>query len=127
MRLRESLQLWWDRDDKLCVDLTGKYAMLHIPAELEKGQSCSKGCALTSEDVDVAMAKIEESLAVRDAERVFKVDLYLPLKLFNEANRAVLQSFIERVNTTFVETGRLQWGSQRDVYEAYVAYNATAP
>ena len=37
LRLRESLQLWWDRDDKLRVDLTGKYAMLHIPAELEKG------------------------------------------------------------------------------------------
>ena len=37
LRLRESLELWWDRDDKLRVDLTGKYAMLHIPAELEKG------------------------------------------------------------------------------------------
>ena len=37
LRLEESLELWWDRDDKLCVDLTGKYPMLHIPAELEKG------------------------------------------------------------------------------------------
>ncbi|MFP6687642.1 MAG: hypothetical protein VB934_23180, partial [Polyangiaceae bacterium] len=73
------------------------------------------------------MARIEESLAVRDAGRVFKVDVYLPLVVFSEANRAVLESFIEQVNTKFVETGRLQWGSQRDVYEAYVAYNATAP
>ena len=105
----------------------GELGSLPNFAELEKGQSCSNGCALTSEDVDVAIAKIEESLAVRDAGRVFKVDLYLPLMLFTEANRAVLESFIEQVNTTFVETGRLQWGSQRDVYEAYVAYNATAP
>ena len=37
LRLEESLELYWDRDDKLCVDLTGKYPMLHIPAELEKG------------------------------------------------------------------------------------------
>jgi integrase len=37
LRLTESLELYWDRDDKLCVDLTGKFPMLHIPAELEKG------------------------------------------------------------------------------------------
>jgi site-specific recombinase XerD len=37
LRLRESLELYWDRDDKLCADFSGKYAMLHIPAELEKG------------------------------------------------------------------------------------------
>jgi integrase len=37
LRLGESLALWWDRDDRLCVDLAGKYPMLRIPAELEKG------------------------------------------------------------------------------------------
>jgi len=37
LRLAESLQLYWDRDDRLCVDLTGKRPMLRIPAELEKG------------------------------------------------------------------------------------------
>ena len=37
LRLGESMGLWWDRDDRLCVDLSGKYPMLRIPAELEKG------------------------------------------------------------------------------------------
>lgn len=37
LRLSESLELWWDRDDKLCVDLTGRRPMLWIPAALEKG------------------------------------------------------------------------------------------
>lgn len=37
LRLGESLELWWDRDDQLCVDLSGKRPMLRIPAELEKG------------------------------------------------------------------------------------------
>lgn len=36
LRFTESLNLWWDRDDKLCIDLTGKYPMLRIPAEHEK-------------------------------------------------------------------------------------------
>jgi len=37
LRLAESLELTWDRDDKLCIDLSGKRPMLRIPAELEKG------------------------------------------------------------------------------------------
>jgi integrase len=37
LRLKESLDLYWVRDDKLCVDLSGKRPMLRIPAALEKG------------------------------------------------------------------------------------------
>jgi integrase len=37
LRLEESLMLTWDDHRMLRVDLSGKYPMLHIPAELEKG------------------------------------------------------------------------------------------
>lgn len=37
LRLSESLELHWDRDDKLHPVLEGRYPMLRIPAELEKG------------------------------------------------------------------------------------------
>ena len=37
LRLAEPLQLYWDRQDRLCVDLAGKYAVLRIPREFEKG------------------------------------------------------------------------------------------
>jgi site-specific recombinase XerC len=37
LRLAESLELYWDRPDRLCVDLAGRHPMLRIPAELEKG------------------------------------------------------------------------------------------
>jgi hypothetical protein len=37
LRLVESSELWWDRDDRLCVDMSGKYPMLWIPAELKSG------------------------------------------------------------------------------------------
>ncbi len=37
LRLEESLNLYWDRSDRLCVDLSGKRPRLAIPAELEKG------------------------------------------------------------------------------------------
>jgi integrase len=37
LRLTESLEVFWSRSDRLCIDLTGKRPMLRIPAELEKG------------------------------------------------------------------------------------------
>lgn len=37
LRLTESLELFWDREDKLHPVLTGKFPMLRIPADLEKG------------------------------------------------------------------------------------------
>ena len=35
--LFRSLELWWDRDDRLSIDETGKRPMLRIAAESEKG------------------------------------------------------------------------------------------
>ena len=37
LRLGEALELYWDRPDGLCVDLSGRRPMLHIVAESEKG------------------------------------------------------------------------------------------
>ncbi|WP_299459509.1 site-specific integrase [uncultured Gimesia sp.] len=37
LRLAESLDLYWDREDKLSIDLTGKRPMLRIRMESEKG------------------------------------------------------------------------------------------
>jgi integrase len=42
LRLGEALDLWWDRDDKIRVDFSGKRPMMHIRAELEKRQSGSR-------------------------------------------------------------------------------------
>lgn len=37
LRLAESLELYWDRQDKLHPTKSGRYPMLRIPADLEKG------------------------------------------------------------------------------------------
>jgi integrase len=37
LRLDEALELWWDRDDRLSLDLRGRFPMLKITAESEKG------------------------------------------------------------------------------------------
>ncbi len=37
LRLEESLNLWWDRFDRISIDLTSGRPLLRIPAEREKG------------------------------------------------------------------------------------------
>lgn len=37
LRIGEAVNLYWDRADKICVDLTGEMPMLQIPAGCEKG------------------------------------------------------------------------------------------
>lgn len=37
LRRGEALDLWWDRDDKLSIDLSGKRPLLKVIPELEKG------------------------------------------------------------------------------------------
>ncbi|MCX7424243.1 MAG: hypothetical protein NTW96_01180, partial [Planctomycetia bacterium] len=37
LRMAEAMEVYWDRTDRLCVDLDGRHAMLRVPAELEKG------------------------------------------------------------------------------------------
>ena len=36
LRLRESVEVYWDRQDKMCVDLSGPFPMLRIPADQQK-------------------------------------------------------------------------------------------
>lgn len=38
LRLNEALNVWWDRDDQLRVDMDGRRPMLWIPAHLDKGR-----------------------------------------------------------------------------------------
>jgi integrase len=61
LRLGEALELWWDRDDKLTVDLSGRHTMLRIRAELEKGHE--------DRMLPIAPEFIEFLLATPEAER----------------------------------------------------------
>ena len=68
LRLAESLELYWDRSDRLCVDLTGEYPMLRIPAALEKGNQ-DRLLPLTPDFAEFLLSTPED----QRAGRVFKL------------------------------------------------------
>ena len=67
LRLSESLDLWWDREEKQHLDFTGKRPYIVIPAETEKGGR-DRRIPLTPD-----FAEFLESLPGERKGRVFKV------------------------------------------------------
>ena len=92
LRLGEALNLYWDRPDRLCVDLSGKRPMLRIVAELEKG----------GRDRLLPMAPefAEFLLATPERERVGRV--FKPLRIDGKATVAYY-----RVTETICRIGKL--------------------
>ncbi len=80
LRVGESLNLWWDRMDRLCVDMTGDRPVIFIPADMEKG----------NRDRLLAMApEFAELLAtVPESERVGRV--FVPAARGSEGGEASL-------------------------------------
>ena len=80
LRLSESLELYWDRDDRLCVDLSGHHPMLAIPGELEKGGK--------DRLLPVAPEFAEFLLATPEAERTGPV--FNPIRISSDVPRSAL-------------------------------------
>lgn len=68
LRLAESLELYWDRQDKLCIDTSGKRPMMRIPAALEKGNQ-DRLLPLSPEFAELLLATMESERR----GRVFKL------------------------------------------------------
>ena len=119
LRLAESLELYWDRDDKLCVDLTGKFAMLQIPAELEKGHQ-DRCLPIAPEFVEMLLQTPEGERTGRvfnpKAKRV-KGSALLPHRV-GELVSAIGKAAGVKVHTD-PRTGRLKYASAHDLRRSF--------
>ena len=114
LRLRESLELYWDRDDKLCVDLSGQHPMLRIPAAHEKG----------NQDRLLPMAPefcefLERTPEAERTGRVFRPQTHRPLGS-NRIGRRI--SFIgenARVKVNTTTAGKVKYASAHDLRRSF--------
>jgi hypothetical protein len=105
---------------------SGEIGRLDAMAEGGSPVGCIRGaCPLTEEDVTALLAVIAEAAAVRDPNRVAKLTLYLPASLFVAENETLLRAFLAATQG-LVEQGVIVWGTQGDVYDAYVAWHGDA-
>lgn len=116
LRLEESLNLYWDRRDRLHVDLSGKRPMLAIPAECEKGNQ-DRRLPITPDFAEFLMETPEE-------EREGPV--FLPLLAtgrasYDQAGRII--SLIGELADIEVHkhprTGKVKYASAHDLRRAF--------
>jgi hypothetical protein len=119
LRLEESLELYWDRDDKLRVDFTGKFPMLHIPAELEKGHQ-DRLLPITPEFAEFLLATPEADRTGRvfdpKAKRVKGPSLQ-PHRV-GELVSAIGKAANVKVNTN-PKTGKVKFASAHDLRRSF--------
>ena len=80
----------------------------------------NQNCPFTEEDVRLIVEQIEEVDSIRDPSKITKVDIYVPVKLFDEKHEAVWRSFFESMQT-LEDRGIITWATQGEVYDAYMA------
>jgi len=86
------------------------------------GGQCRPECVLTDEDVNALVAKIMDINQKRDRSRVAKLTVYIPAALFVEENGDGLRYFFSQMQS-LAQQGIITWATQKQVYEAYVAWN----
>ncbi len=73
-------------------------------------------------DIDKLVSIIRETDRTRDRSRIAKLCVYIPANAYVPENEAVLRYFFEQMQALEGE-GLITWATQRQVYEAYVAWN----
>jgi hypothetical protein len=73
-------------------------------------------------DVEKLVSIIQETDRNRDRNRIAKLSVYLPVSAFVPENEAVLRFFFEQIQILENE-GIITWATQRQVYDAYMAWN----
>ena len=90
-------------------------------ADEERGETCRPRCSFEHEDIDAAFRRIDEALTFHDINKIGKIDIYFPLSSFTTKNISYIESFLSRLKDEYITRGKLQWGTQRAVYEAYTS------
>ncbi len=86
------------------------------------GQQCRPECAFTNADVDALVAKIRQVDQNRDRSRIAKLTVYIPVNFYTPEYEPVMRYFFEQMQT-LANQGIIHWATQKQVYEAYMAWN----
>ncbi len=101
-----------------------------ISAAAERGREYEDGGPILHDDeytfdesdVDAIVQSIRNVDASRDHSRIAKLTVYIPCNYFDPQNESVLRYFFVQMQT-LADQGVITWATQKQVYEAYVAWN----
>jgi len=111
----------FEPDSTGIVVSSGEAGRLAYLAEGDRTRCMAEGCLLTNSDIEEAVDLILEAAELHDASRVAKLSFHLPTAEFVPENEDVLRYFFAEMRR-LEDAGVIMWGSQIDVYNAYVSW-----
>ena len=111
-------------EDGVVLCSTGGLGKLSGMAEAAAGVDCTgDACGFNPDDMIAAYAAIDAALSLHDPTQIGHVDIYFPLSHFVEENNALTLQFLADIQSNYIDTGKLQWATQTELYQAYMAWN----
>lgn len=118
IRLKDASDFEADADGTLTLS-NGEIGEL---ASLAEGRTtCGTSCALSEEDFDVVYQAIEDVVALKDPSQVGRINLHVPVRIFDASNESLLRSFLVGLKA-YVDEGIIVFGTQKDVSNTYDAW-----
>jgi integrase len=114
LRLGEALELWWDREDKIRVDVSGDEVVLRIPGGLEKGNE-DRIYPVAPEFAEMLLAvPVEER-----AGRVFSVKSRNGGEMTNNSISILVCRIGKKSGVAVSKTGKVKWASAHDLRRSF--------
>ncbi len=89
-------------------------------ASLAEGRNnCFPDCTFDDADVQAVVDLIEEAIALRDDDRMARMNIHIPLVLLKKEHEATLRMFLSAVQS-YVEAGEITWMTQGESYDAFI-------
>ncbi|MBW3597693.1 MAG: site-specific integrase [Planctomycetes bacterium] len=118
LRLGEALDLYWDRDDRLCIDLSRRHPMLRIPGELEKGNQ-DRLLPITPDFAEFLLATPpEDRLGPVFAPQPLRFSGRVTLNYASRVLSAIGEAAGVKVNTD-AKTGDVKFASAHDLRRSF--------
>ncbi len=105
-------------ENPVLVNMNGDLGELASLAEDRK--NCNPDCVFDEEDIKAYMKMLDEALAIRDPNRVARVNIHIPLILLDPANETLLRELLSEIQK-YVDEGKVQWATQVESYEGFVS------
>jgi integrase len=117
LRLTESLELFWDREDRLCIELKTRRPMLRISAEWEKGNR-DRLLPITPDFAEYLLATAEADRhgpvfrpLLPSGSRADAAKAGRMISLIGEKARVIVH--------THPKTGKVKWASAHDLRRSF--------
>lgn len=90
-------------------------------ASLSEGRSnCVPDCVYDEADNTALMDAIAQAKTLRDPTRVTRLNIHIPLVLFDKKNETLLRSMLSQLQAA-AHDGTMTFATQRETYEGYIA------